>query len=970
MRELDEHTLLSALNDEQREAVKFGSGPLMIVAGAGTGKTKVITHRIAHLIFSKIALPEEVLALTFTEKAASEMEERVDILLPYGFTNVTISTFHSFGDRLLREFAFHLGLSSDFQVLTRPEQIIFLKERIFDFPFKIFRPLGDPTKFIDSILTLYSRAKDEDISPEEYISYVTKFKLEIELGNATDEQIDHFRQHSELAYGYLKFQELMSREGKIDFGDQVFLALKLLRQNPAVLASIQSRYKFILIDEFQDTNYAQFQLIRLLAGEKANITVVADDDQSIYKFRGAAISNILNFRRVYPQAHVLVLVKNYRSTQAILDSAYKLIRNNDPDRLEVQEHIDKRLIALEPGHKFVSHLHYDTLTSEADAVADVILRKVREEKFQYKDFAILVRSNNDADAFMRSLNIKSIPFRFTGNRGLYSREEVRLLIAFLKVIANINDSLQLYHLATSDIYQIPMSDITTMMNTASRQNKTLYYIFTHLNEFELDISQEGLATINKINEDIKKFLEYSRNDETGALLYKFLKETDYLNRLIKDNADYKIKNIARFFEVVRGFRELALKNDRVIEFVSHLEALIEASDDPATAEADFDENAVNILTIHKSKGLEFPIVFMVSMIKDKFPLRSKKDSITLPDELIKDTLPSGDFHLQEERRLCYVGMTRAKQELYLTSARDYGGVRMRKISQFVIEAMDKTKADEDYFKSSALEAIERYAPVENNATDYHSIIPDDHLITLSQYVIDDYLTCPLKYKYVHILRVPLMPHHTIIYGKAIHEAIKHYHISKLNGQAVTIDEVIQVFHNSWTSEGFLSAEHEMHRITAGEEALRKFYTKQEQSPNLPTYIEKEFSFIIDYDRVIGRWDRVDIRDGDVYIVDFKSSDVRKQKDADSRAKDSMQLAIYALAYEIIYGKRPVAVELHFLETDLVGRAEIDEKMLAKARENINEAARGIRRRDYTANPGYMNCRYCAFADICPATLKD
>lgn len=942
----------------------------MIVAGAGTGKTKVITQRIAYLIYSKMALPEEILALTFTDKAASEMEERVDLLLPYGFTNVTISTFHSFGDRLLREYAVYLGLSSDFRVLSRPEQIIFLKERLFDFPFNIFRPLGDPTKFIDSILNLYSRAKDEDISPDEYIAYVNQLKTKIDDGSTSEELIDHFKQHSELADGYKKFQELMSREGKVDFGDQVSLTLQLLRQNPALLAKIQNYYQFILIDEFQDTNYAQFQLIRLLAGDHANITVVADDDQSIYKFRGAAISNILSFKKVYPHAQLVVLVKNYRSTQAILDSAYKLIRHNNPDRLEVQENIDKRLIATEPGEKFVSHLHYDTLTAEADGVADIIVQKIRENKYQYSDFAILVRSNNDADAFIRSLNMRSIPFRFSGNRGLYGREEVRLLIAFLKVIANVDESMQLFYLASSDIYQIPMRDITAAMNVASRSNKTLYYVLTNREEFQLDLSKEGLVTVQKLTADLKKYLDNSRNEETGVLLYNFLKDTDYLNRLIKLNEDYKIKNIARFFEIVRGFRELALHNDRVIEFVSHLEALIDAGDDPATAEADFDENAVNILTIHKAKGLEFPVVFMVSMVHDKFPSRNRKDAISLPDELIKDTLPSGDFHIQEERRLCYVGMTRAKQELYLTSARDYGGSRMRKISQFVIEAMDKVKADEDYLKSSALEAIERFAPVPKKSSEHYTTIPDDHPITLSQYVIDDYLTCPLKYKYIHILRVPLMPHHTIIYGKAIHEAIKEYHKNKMNDLSMTAEDVIQVFCKSWVSEGFISAEHERQRLEAGKQALRNFYSKQEKSPYSPTYIEKEFSFVIDYDRIIGRWDRVDIRDGNVYIVDFKSSEVRKQKDADNRAKSSLQLAIYALAYETIYEQRPVAAELHFLETDIVGTTLIDDKMLNKARESIKEAASGIRKRDYTANPGYMNCKYCAFSDVCPATQKE
>jgi DNA helicase-2/ATP-dependent DNA helicase PcrA len=959
------------LNPEQEAAVKHGCRPLLIVAGAGTGKTKVITHRIAHLVASKQAKPEEILALTFTEKAAAEMEERVDVLVPYGFARVWILTFHAFGDRILREYALDLGLPTDFRVLSYPEQIIFFKERLFELPLDYFRPLGVPDKFIHAIVRLFSRAKDEDVTPQEYLAYAEKLQKQSQADPLNSELAEQAAQQMELAQTYMKYQKLLAANGKMDFGDQITTVLKLFREHPLALKQIQERYKYILVDEFQDTNYAQFQLLRILAQPHENITVVADDDQSIYKFRGAAISNILNFTKVYPDAKQVVLTKNYRSTQIILDAAYKLIGQNNPERLEVRNHINKKLRAQTAGDKNVEHLHYDTLSSEAEAVAKLIREKVDAGEYRYQDFAILVRANHDAEPFMRVLHYYKIPFYFTGNRGLYQREEIRLLISFLRAITDFRDYISLYYLAVSDVYLFPVKDITLCLNVAHRQNRTLHYILQHVSQYQelQELSPESLATLKKLLEDLDKFLKLSRDEPTYVVLYRFLKDSGYLEQLTARESiesDLKIQNIAKFFNMVRSHAEIA-NRDRVHEFVKHLDALIEAGDDPTTAELEGAEDAVHVLTYHKAKGLEFPVVFMVSLVDQKFPTLRRGEPLDLPDELIKDVLPTGDFHLQEERRLFYVGMTRAKRELYLTSARDYGGVRPRKVSQFVLEALDKPRADNDYFKTSPLEAIERFAPATKDELPELGRIPDTEVLSLSHYQIDDYRTCPLKYKYVHILKVPILPHHTVIYGRAIHEAVKEYHRRKMSGRAITKEEIIKIFEKNWISEGFLTREHEEERLRVGREALARFYDEQEASPYEPTYIEKEFSFMLGNNRVTGRWDRVDIRDGEVYIVDFKSSDVRKQEAADKRASESLQLFIYAHAYEKIEGKRPKFVELHFLETGLVGRAEVTEKRIAKYIEEIHEAAKGIRSRDYTPQPELFTCQYCAFSEVCPAT---
>ncbi len=974
MPELVEEEILRDLNPQQKRAVRHDRGPLLVVAGAGTGKTRVIVHRIAHLIVTKRARPEQIAALTFTDKAAAEMEERVDLLVPYGFANVQISTFHAFGDRIIRDHALELGLSPDFQVMSGPEQAVFLREHLFELPLDYYRPLGNPTRYIQAMIGLISRAKDEDVGPEEYLRYARE--LSERSAKSPDDEIlsELARQQDEIARTYEAYQNLLAREGKADFGDQVNLTLKLFREHPLILQRCREKYRYLLVDEFQDTNYAQFQLLQLLAAGHENITVVGDDDQSIYKFRGAAISNILGFKKVYPKAKQVVLVRNYRSHQAILDTARRLILHNNPERLEVKNDIDKHLVARMKKGPAPQHRHFDSLTSQADWVARTIAGKRAGGELNYGDFAILVRANADADPFLRSLNMLSIPHRFSGSRGLYSREEIRFLIAFLRSLANFDDSVSLFHLASSpEIYGVSMEDLTRAMNLARRRHLTLRDLFLHPDRHpELkEISDEGRATIDVMMTDLGRYLKMSRDHPSGTVLYQFMKDKGYLYRLTHEEspaAEQKLKNIARFFEMVRGFSRLG-REDRVPRFVEQLDLLLEAGDDPATAEADADAQAVNVLTVHQAKGLEFPVVFMVNLVKDRFPPRHRSEPIELPDALVKEHIPPGEVHLQEERRLFYVAMTRARQELYLTSARDLGGARPRKVSQFVLEAMDQPRADEDYLKTSPLESIDQSAPSSPRAPEAPGAIPDDETINLSHYQIDDYLTCPLRYKYVHILRVPLLPHHSIVYGRALHSAVQVYFQRKIQGRTLSLNELLEIFDRSWVSEGFLSREHEDQRLEAGRQALRRFYQGQERSGIVPAAVEEEFSFMLDRNRIAGRFDRIDQRDGGVTIVDFKSSQIKDQKAADKRVRESLQLSLYALAYQQTKGVTPATVELHFLESNLVGSAPVTEKMLQGTVEKIDRAAAGIRARDYTPKPGWMACKYCAYAEICPSTAS-
>ena len=960
--------LLKDLNPDQRKAVKHGRGPLLIIAGAGTGKTKVITHRIAFLIASKMAKPEEILAVTFTEKAANEMEERVDRLIPYGYSFVDISTFNSFGEKVLRNYALDLGYPTDFRLLDDVEQAIFFQEHLFrfKFPLRYYRPLGSPTRHVQELLDAVKRLKQEDISPQEYLDYAQKLTK-----RAKDEAGRELaRKHYEMARVYGAYEDFLKKEGKIDFEDQVKRVVELFRKRPSVLREFQEKYKYILVDEFQDTNYIQFELLKLLAARDLNLTVVGDDDQSIFRFRGASLSNILNFEKVYPEPKRIVLTKNYRSVQPILDSAHTLIKQNNPNRLEFQSKVDKKLVSTfaEAG-KSIHLLEFDTLSQEADRVAEIIREKWKEGT-ELGEMAILVRRNADADAFLRALNMKQVPFRFSGSRGLYAQEEVKNIVSFINALTDFNDGRSLFFLARSDIYRMDLNDLSVVSNYAQRRNLSLHSVFRSIAEgaLILEISPLAEGRVKRIYEDLAHFINLSNTQNAGQVVFAFLEKTGYIKSLVEAGtleAMLKIKNIRLFFEKIRNFSEL-VQDDSIQAFSRHLDLLRDVGDNPATAEAEFEEVAVNILTVHKAKGLEFEVVFMVSLIADRFPGREQREKIPFPDRILKEKLPPEESYIQEERRLFYVGMTRAKKRLYLTWAKDYGLKRLKRISPFVLEAIDVPKFPKEVLRTSAIEEIKRYGMG----------LPEDWIppqfkvrdvLTLSYFQVEDYLTCPLKYKFRHLLRVPVLPHHSLVFGRVLHSTIHSFLKKRMAGEKAGEKELLEEYESLWVNEGFLSREHEELRKKAGREALRRFCRREEESSSSPAFLEKSFKWQQDKIKFIGRWDRIDIREGEAVIIDFKATEVKNQKEADKRVADSLQMDLYALSFYKTQDVPLRETQLHFLESDLVGRARKGEKEMGRAWEKVEQAEQGIRARDFTARPDFHNCFYCEYKTICPYT---
>ncbi len=1293
------------LNKEQLQAIHHKNGPLLIIAGAGTGKTTVITERVKYLIEKGFAKPEEILALTFTEKGAKEMEERIDIALPYGYTDMWVLTFHSFCERVLRQSALHIGLDPRFKLMTEAETVQLIRQNLFKFNLNYFRPLGNPYKFISGIIQHFSRLQDEDISSSEYLNWVNLQK---------SEEIES-QKWQELANAYQTYEELKTQNGLMDFGDLITKTLKLFRTRPNILKEYQEQFKYILIDEFQDTNYSQNKLAILLTRNSENITVVGDDDQclpkdakistlnkdikikdikvgdkvltavgkghisvskvskvfkkirntsfltfetksgkkievtsnhkmfcflpahsklkdrhfvyimyqpvlgwrigvtrdlpqrlklerqadkiigigsyetdkdakffeayysakygiptipfiprpnqaitkellvrlfknidtranilklaedlqieldspqfmvnavtrgetrrvkinfemcsrnyisksnkdgfvgnplilhkvsletsnpeilkkltkigieltkakkgmrvqktftdikeawnfadrlkeitgglidkrfkvgrfnsqhlsarivpashvfqgmylpvlngkqivyekvvsrdekikkiatydleiekthnfisdgivvhnSIYRFRGAAVSNIIQFRKTFPKTKVVVLTKNYRSTQEILNRSYDLIQHNNPDRLEIVEKIDKKLISTRKtkGDK-VKFIHTDRVENEADEVASIIHKL--SKKYKYKDFAILVRANNHSEPFLQALERLNIPAQFLGPAKLFKQGEIVDLISYLKVLYNFEDSVSFYRVLSMDIFNINPRDIAVLGNYARKYNISL---------FESAEKSEN-KKITAVTDLVKKHLGLIKKETAGQILYLFLEETEILKNLINasdETVERQTKNISKFFDKLKSY-EVTHPDANLFNVVDWLDLLQELGESPTAADIDWGEtDAVNILTVHSAKGLEFPVVFLVNLVSQRFPTIERREQIPIPEKLIKEILPTGNFHLEEERRLFYVGMTRAKDKLYLTAANYYGeGKRDKKLSPFILESLGDLYEDTKQIKKATNSKPLNYTDGKVVQTNHSS---DLNISYLSYSQIEAFKICPLHYKLKYILKIPSAPSASLSFGISIHNTLRDFF-------AGTEKNIIKLLKLNWIKEGYTSKAHEENFFEKGQNFLKEYFKQNPPTPNSGEAILVEQPFIIpisDNLKIGGKIDRVDeLPDGTIEIWDYKTgANIPTQKEVD---KD-LQLTIYALAASTLtekpFGKKPkdIKLSLYYFETQTKITTTRSESDLIKAKEEILNWREKIEKSDFKCSGSFF-CQNCEYKSLC------
>lgn len=985
--------LLDSANEAQKQAIMHDNGPLLIVAGAGTGKTSVLTKRLAYLVETGKAKTDEILAVTFTDKAAGEMEERIDKLLPYGYVDLWVMTFHALGERILRQNGLAIGLPDSFKLLSETDQWLLIRNNLDRFKLDYYKPLGSPTKFIHALLRHFSRAKDEMISPEDYLAYAQGVKLDADAedsrvrgndkGGKGGDGIDaeETMRLNEVAEAYHVYTQLLRENDALDFGDLINETVRLLKTRPAILAKYREQFKYLIVDEFQDTNIAQFELLRLLAGDKANITVVGDDDQSVYKFRGASVSNILQFKQYYPSTKQVILTENYRSPQSILDAAYKFIQANNPNRLEAQlgEGLSKKLHANIEHQGVVEHLHERTITDEARSVAAKIEElKANDPDTNYSQFAILSRSNDGANPFIAALASAGIPYIFYASRGLYQKPVVLDIVNYLKLLDNYHESPSLYRMLAGPVVDLSHDDIVKLTHACAKNAWSLYEACQKA--ATLEVTENGLLKINKFLGLIAKHTERARTNDVRNVIFAFLEDTGYLKRLVGEDNQLNhdmLDYINQFWRVIEEF--VAAEPDPTARlFLERIRLQVEAGEDGRLAfDPDIGPEAVRVMTVHASKGLEFDYVFVVSLIDRRFPSGERAEAIELPAALIKEILPEGDHHLEEERRLFYVAMTRAKKGLYLTSADDYGGARKRKLSRFLTELGYGIKTTNDERLTTKQEI-----PVQSLQTASGDVVM--HVPTSFSFTqLKAFENCPLQYKFAHILKIPIKGKGQFSFGKTMHAALQKLFVlvaERQGGEQVSLfdagkpgkktiaelikpEELDDLYSSSWIDEWFETAKDKEEYRAKGKKLLRAYYDTIKDEHIHPLYLEKKFNLKVGDAIFRGAIDRMDLMpDGSVRIVDYKTG--KSKSDDDIGFEEKQQLLIYQIASLEVLEKKPAALTFVFLENATSVEFLGTDKELDKMRDYISNTIEKIRTSAFAADPNEFKCKHCDFKDIC------
>ena len=628
--------LLEGLNDKQYEAVINTDGPCLVIAGAGSGKTKVLTHKIAYLMGEKNVKPWDILAITFTNKAANEMKSRVESLVGDIAKDMWIGTFHSICVRILRKQIDRLGFDTSFVIFDTSDQKTLVKQIIKS------KNLDDKIFSDKSVLYEISNAKNEMIEPD---AYAARAKGD-------------FRKE-EIAEIYEIYQRRLKENNAIDFDDIINFTIKILMDNPDLLEYYSSKFKYVLVDEYQDTNKAQFTLVTLLASKYGNITVVGDNDQGIYSFRGADISNILNFEKDFPGTRIIKLEQNYRCTQSILNAANEVIKNNETK-------YEKKLWTENDRGRLPKVFRGENEYDEANYIVRQINSLKIEEYYKYSDFAVLYRMNSQSRSIEDILRRENIPYKIVGGLKFYERKEIKDIIAYLRLIQNTSDNLSLTRIINEPKRGVGKTSLDNIEEMANNMGISMYDVIKDADKYGLArVFANTREFINVIEE-----LKAKKNDiKISELIKETLIKTGYTKALELENtveAETRIENLDEFLTVAIEFEDESADNS-LSEF---LEGITLSSDIDGLEET---EESVTLMTLHSAKGLEFPVVFLVGMEEGIFP---GYKSIGEPQEL------------EEERRLCYVGITRAKENLFLTCSKQrtiFGSTSCNSISRFIKE---------------------------------------------------------------------------------------------------------------------------------------------------------------------------------------------------------------------------------------------------------------------------------------------
>jgi superfamily I DNA/RNA helicase/RecB family exonuclease len=961
-------------DDRQSEAIQHVHGPLLVVAGAGTGKTSVLTYRIERLVREGHAQPHEILALTYTINSAKEMRGRLRQLL--GGKEANAYTFHDYCLDLLKR------AHRDFGVLDEQDLWIYLRRRIRDLHLEHFIRAANVGQFLKDLLKFVDRCHDELVTPEKYAEYVDRLeRKEVPIPRVAKsknelDEAEVLGRCREIARVFATMERWLREDNLGTFGHMITRAHDLLQNDEKILAEARARARFILADEFQDANFAQVKILARLAGADGNIFAVGDPDQAIYRFRGASSAAFELFRHNFPGARLVVLEKNRRSTTPILRSAFALIDKNPP---VFARHLDGALAyrraplqsareeeAAKAGNQLasppVSVVVLTTKDAEGPDLVSFIADAKKKLKCKWSDFGILYRSHFHRDEVVHELAEAGIPFVIE-SVDVSDTPEVRDLFACLNAIVSAGDDVSLFRVAALPRFKVNPEQLRQVMRAIARESREGPVVPLSSALDRVEGGTEILATVQRARQEIR-----GRNANGRAALEILVKQF---------SLDASSPMIEAALQFVKAWEQKKVnKTTQLEELVDYLGYFREAGG-VIPLQASENENAVRLMTAHGAKGLEFPHVFILRANSSSFPGQYKETLVAFPNELRdEDSLAEGDdktLHGQEERRLFYVAMTRARDSLHIYAREGTGKIDktpagyMRELigdKSLVpwLKAMPASGA-----QASIFAAATPLYPHESQTTAWFElpVLAGLHA-RLSASAVETYDRCGLQFKLDRDWRLAAKPAAAMQYGAAIHRVLKTYFDSVQLGRPKTDDELIEIFRRDLADAKIQEAyQHELYE-NQGIEQLRDFLAAARLTPTLKVlHTEQPFEIQLGETTVVGRIDRIDARpDGSVAIVDYKTGKARDQENAD----ESLQLSLYAIAAHEKWGYNVDALIFHNLEENVPVITARTEAQLLAARQRVEKAAEGIAKGEFDAKPG-MHCDFCAYRSLCPVKEK-
>lgn len=948
--------LLEGLNEEQRRAVEHGQGPLLVVAGAGTGKTQVITRRIAYLIEKGAADPAGILALTFTEKAAREMEERLYDLIGWRSFQVPVMTFNAFGAELLGRYAADVGRSIRGGLLNDTQKILLLQQNLQQIKLDYFGHQSRPYEFCQRIIAYIGKLQNSLVTPDGYDRFVAGLQQ-----NPGDMHPADVAEQNDLSRLYRLYEAVKISTGTFDFHDQLALPLDILKERPNLAERLTRQYRYVLVDEYQDTSPVQDALLRTFVPPDGNILAVGDDDQAIYSFRGADLTNILEFTNHFKKAATVTLVQNYRSGQPVLDAAYRLITHNNPLRLEERLHISKQLKA-QTSEAEVKFVPYRNPEEERQSVA-AALKSELADGTAAADMAVLARSHAALQGLAKALDGQGVPYLITLESPVFSQREVLGLWHLMRWIAQRADETAMAHVVLGLFIGWRPAQWRTL---AERARQELVSIEAAL----AAEAQEGNPAAADLAAQLEAWRRLAHRERPSKLAYDLVFQGPVVDKLRHpDESD-----LNRTMKVIDDFQRflLHLQDFETLNPAASLLDYLDLFPEPPRLESSQqigDPDGVQLLTVHAAKGLEFQKVFVVGCTQRSWS-EQPEQGIRLPEGLAgASELPPE----HEQRRLMYVAVTRAKRQLVLSAPLASAGGQRQLASRFISELIEEVpgilllKPDQMPTPEESLQKLQQFYPLKQHQPDKLPFITADDWLELGVSAIEDYDECPYDFFLQHVLGIQQPFGAPMSFGSALHKVFQLYNEARLRGEPAGAGELEELLRQNWDRRGYASAAEADTDLERAVDTLHKFIRRE---GSLNRRLEAaEFKITLEIPeaklRLRGKIDlAAHVPEGGIEIRDYKTgrgkTDLEK---LEKQVKEHFQLRTYALAYQQLTGQKPRAVTLDYVVTGVEASAELTDRVLANHRDKLAALADCIRRRDFAPKqppPRFHTCAATTF----------